>query len=230
MLTKVVVGIATGCLGGAASAGMTHMSLPVSFILGAVYGLVFALLSAHRAVSPGAGLLWGLAYAFIIWLAFPAGIIPFLIGNMPEMGMLEVARGHFNELVTYLLLFGAPLGITLGTLGSFEPALRAQAGARFSFPRAIVLGGFAGLFGGWAFGKWMAQVHFYPLIAGLVNSRSLMVGVTLHFVFAVIIGASFGMLFQRDARGYGSCMSWGLRLWIILVVSRPTDDPANLAR
>src|SRR5262249_3804605 len=40
-------------------------------------------------------------------------------------------------------------------------------------------------------------------------SDSPMVGVTLHFIFAVIIGASFGLLFQRDVRGHGSCMGWG---------------------
>jgi hypothetical protein len=63
---------------------------------------------------------------------------------------------------------------------------------------------------GWAFGKWMAQVNFFPLIAGLVGSDSRTVGVTLHFIFAVIIGASFGMLFQQDVRGYGSDMGWGM--------------------
>ena len=33
---------------------------------------------------------------------------------------------------------------------------------------------------------------------------------TLHFTIAVIIGASFGVLFQRDVRGFGSCLGWGL--------------------
>jgi uncharacterized membrane protein YagU involved in acid resistance len=56
----------------------------------------------------------------------------------------------------------------------------------------------------------MEQVGFFPLIAGLVNSDSQMVGVTLHYVIAIIIGASFGLLFQRDVRGYGSSLSWGL--------------------
>ena len=205
----VLAGIAVGALGGAATVSMTDTSLFSAVTLGAVYGAVFALLAAHRTVTPGAGLIWGLAYAFILWLALPAGIIPFWIGHMPEMGMLDTARGHFHELVAYLLCFGSPLGLALGTFVTFEPRLRAQEEPRFSFARAIVVGGFAGLFGGWAFGKWMAQVNFYPLIAGLLNSDSHMVGVTLHFVFAVIIGASFGMLFQRDVRGYGSCMGWG---------------------
>jgi hypothetical protein len=205
----VLAGIAVGAFGGAATVSMTGTSLFSAVTLGAVYGAVFALLAAYRTVTPGAGLIWGLAYAFILWLALPAGILPLLIAHMPEMGMLDTARGHFHELVTYLLCFGSPLGLALGTVGSFEPRLRAQGEPGFSFARAVVVGGFAGLFGGWAFGKWMAQVNFYPLIAGLVNSDSHMVGVTLHFVFAVIIGASFGMLFQRDVRGYGSCMGWG---------------------
>jgi uncharacterized membrane protein YagU involved in acid resistance len=56
----------------------------------------------------------------------------------------------------------------------------------------------------------MEQVDFFPLIAGLVGSTSRMAGVTLHFIIAVVIGASFGLLFQRDVRGYGSSASWGM--------------------
>jgi hypothetical protein len=61
----------------------------------------------------------------------------------------------------------------------------------------------------------MAQVDFFPLIAGLVGSNSAMVGMTLHFGIAVAIGASFGMLFQRDVRGLGSCLGWGLAYGIL---------------
>jgi uncharacterized membrane protein YagU involved in acid resistance len=128
------------------------------------------------------------------------------------MGMLDTARAHFPELVAYVLCFGVPLGVALGTWGGLQP----QPGQTpFSFPRAVVVGGLAGIFGGWAFGKWMAQVNFFPLIAGLINSDSPMVGITLHFVFAVIIGATFGLLFQRDVRGYGSNMGWGVGYGIL---------------
>ena len=68
----------------------------------------------------------------------------------------------------------------------------------------------AGVVGGWAFGQWMAAVNFYPLVAGLVNSDSPEVGTALHFLIAVVIGASFGLLFQPDVRGLGSSMGWGL--------------------
>ena len=220
ILIAIVVGITCGALGGAAFAMVLHSSTANAVLNGAAYGVLFALLVERRAVTPGAGLLWGLGYAFILWLAIPAGIVPVLMGDMPAMGMLDTARARFPELVAYVLCFGAPLGVALGTLGGFRARRQAHGGEeRFSLSRAIVTGGLAGIFGGWAFGKWMAQVNFYPLIAGLINSDSAMVGATLHFVFAVIIGASFGVLFQRDVRGYGSSMGWGVAyglLWWFL--------------
>src|SRR5260370_4232217 len=56
----------------------------------------------------------------------------------------------------------------------------------------------------------MEQINFFPLIAGLVDSSSRDVGIALLFAIAVVIGASFGLLFQRDIRGLGSSLGWGL--------------------
>jgi hypothetical protein len=78
-----------------------------------------------------------------------------------------------------------------------------------SLSRAVAVGGLAGILGGWAFGQWMAKVNHFPLIAGLIHLSSPNAGIALHFVFAFIIGATFGLLFQRDVRGYGSCLGWG---------------------
>jgi hypothetical protein len=115
-LTAVIVCVLVGAPGGAAAALATHTSPLNNILLGALYGSVFALF-ASRAVSPGAGLIWGLGYAFILWLALPAGITPALKGGAPAMGMLDAARVHFPELIAYLLCYGAPLGLTLGTWG-----------------------------------------------------------------------------------------------------------------
>src|SRR5574341_1446845 len=224
-LTAIIICIVTGALGGVMSAMAIQSSLGAGVLSGVLYGALFSLLAARRAISPGAGLLWGLGFAFVLWLAIPAGIIPALMGGMPAMGMLDTARAHFPELIAYTICFGTPLGLALGTyglwiadcglrIGSTKQIHNPQSAIRnpqspYSWPRAIIDGALAGIVGGWAFGKWMAQVNFFPLIAGLVNSESQMVGMTLHFVFAVIIGASFGALFQRDVRGYGSCMGWG---------------------
>ena len=206
LLTAIIICIIVGMAGGLVVTMVVPASLIINILLGALYGLLFALLTVPRAISPGSGLLWGLGYGFILWLAIPGGILPVLMGGMPAMGMLDTARAHFADLVAYTLGFGTPLGLALGAWGGLRPYPGQQ---RFSLPRAIVVGGLAGMVGGWAFGKWMAQVNFFPLIAGLVNSNSMIMGMTLHFMFAMIIGTNFNVLFQRDMRGYGSSMGWG---------------------
>ncbi len=221
--TAMASGLVVGCLGGAVIWSLSLSSLLTGLVLGALYGLLFGLLLMRRVAGPGAGLLWGLGYALLLWLAGPAGLFP-LLGDMggasgaPAMGMLDTARDHFPELVAYLLCFGLPLGLTMGILGGLR-AGRSPGQVRFSLPRALVVGGAAGIVGGWAFGQWMAQVDFFPLIAGLVGSESSTVGVALHYAIAVFIGASFGVLFQRDVRGLGSSLGWGMAygfLWWFL--------------
>ena len=70
----VIAGLLIGCLGGAVIWAIGLASLVGGVALGGLYGLIFALLVARRAVSPGAGLLWGLGYALLLWLAGPAGL------------------------------------------------------------------------------------------------------------------------------------------------------------
>jgi len=210
LIVKSLIGIVVGGLGGAASAALVEGTTAVGTLAGALFGLLFALLAARRAVTLGSGLLWGLAYSFLLWVMFPAGIIPFVTGQAAALGMPDTARAHFPELVAYILCFGVPLGLTIGASGTLQPRPEGETQvAPFSFPRALMVGGFAGVIGGWAHGKWMAQVNFFPVVAGLVHSNSMMAGITLHYVFALIIGATFGVLFQRDVRGYGSSMAWG---------------------
>jgi hypothetical protein len=206
LIVKNLIGAIVGGLGGAASAALVHGTTTVGTLAGALFGLLFALLSTRRAVTLGSGLLWGLGYSFLLWIMFPAGIIPLVTGQAAALGMPDTARTHFPELVAYILCFGVPLGLTIGASGTLQPRPEAEAlVSPFSFPRAIVFGGFAGIIGSWA----LAQINFVLQIAGLVHSESMVLGVTLHFLFALIIGASFGVLFQADVRGYGSSLSWG---------------------
>src|SRR2546423_286272 len=62
----------------------------------------------------------------------------------------------------------------------------------------------------------------------VIHLRSREAGVTLHFVFAFIIGASFGLLFQRDVRGYGSSLGWGLGYGLLFERESP-DVAAGIA-
>ncbi len=209
LITPVLLGALLGAVGGLACLGLGRATWVTGIVFGSVYGAVFAVLAGPRATTPGAGLMWGLAYALLLWLALPAGILPVASGQMPDMGMLDTARDHFPDLIAYLVCFGVPLGVGLGAWGALQPA-NAVGREGFSWPRAIIVGGLAGILGGWAFGQWMAQVNFFPLVASLVGSEARAVGVLTHFGIAVIIGATFGLLFQRDVRGLGSSLGWGV--------------------
>ena len=122
--------------------------------------------------------------------------------------MFADARDRFPHLVAYILCLGAPVGLVFGIWGGLHPTTQQP---KFHIGRAIVTGGFAGVVGGAIFSSWVATGDYFPLLAGygtLSLSRSTLI--LLHFGVAVLIGISFGFLFQRDVRGYGSCMGWGM--------------------
>jgi uncharacterized membrane protein YagU involved in acid resistance len=198
-----------GAAGGAFLSFAGLVTPLTGLLLGCIYGLIFCLVARSRAITPGAGLLWGLAFAVVFWLAGSAAMGPLFASASSESTMgLDKVRARFPDLIGYILFLGAPLGIVLGAANR-RPVGDQPGEVKFSLSRAVVVGGLAGILGGWAFGQWMAKVNHFPLIAGLVHLSSRNAGVALHFACAFIIGASFGMLFQRDVRGYGSCLGWG---------------------
>ena len=204
---ETLIGLGVGAAGGALRSAILTIPLTHGVLLGGLFGLAFGLFFAKRATSAGAGLIWGVASALLLWMLVPAGILPMLKGDERSMGMLSDARAQFPELVAYLLCLGMPVGVGLGIRGGF----RSRAGQTpFRMGRAIVVGGLAGTFGGLIFGRWMSEGDFFPLLAGVGELHSRTANITLQFVVALFIGATFGMLFQRDIRGYGSSMGWGL--------------------
>jgi hypothetical protein len=204
-LVAIITGAIIGVLGGFACMGSCHIGIFAGPAAGSVYGALFGYLFGRRCPNPGAGLIWGLGYAFLLWLAVPAGILPMFASAAPSMGMLDIARAHFPELVAYIVCFGAPLGIALGLLSTFRPLAEKY---KFSLSRALIVGGSAGAIGGFVFGQW-AGAWYFPLIANLFGSDSASTGEVLHYVSAIVIGAGFGILFQRDIRGLGSSLGWG---------------------
>jgi hypothetical protein len=202
-----LLGLAVGGAGGALGSALLTTSLASGTLLGALFGLAFGLFFAPRATSSGAGLIWGLGAAFLLWLVFPAGILPLLAGSDHSMAKLTDARKQFPELIAYLICLGMPVGVTLGIRGGSRGRL---ADSPFHWWRAIIVGGFAGVLGGIISGRWSSAGDFFPLIAELGAANSRIATVALQFGIAVLIGSSFGLLFQRDVRGYGSSMGWGL--------------------
>ena len=194
-----LTGLVLGIIGGSAAGVALAVSISESSILGGVFGTVFGLFFAKRATNPGAGLIWGLSFAFLGWLMLIAK--PFQSANM-----FHGARDRFPELVGVLVCLGSPVGIGLGLRGR---RLRETRKSEFSWARALAGGGFAGTLSSLIFSQWMYEGNFFPLVAGLeLGSRS--ATVLSHFLMALLIGATFGLLFQSDVFSYGSSMGWGL--------------------
>ena len=207
LLVLATIGLLIGAAGGALRVAAIHTSLAQSLIYGALFGLAFGAFFARRATSAGAGLIWGLGFAFLAWIVFPNGAVR-LIFQHSGTAMFADARDRFPHLVAYILCLGAPVGLAFGIWGGLHPSTQQP---KFHIGRAIVTGGFAGTIGGAIFSSWVASGDYFPLLAGygtLSLSRSTLI--LIHFAVAVAIGISFGFLFQRDVRGYGSCMGWGM--------------------
>ncbi|TDV49953.1 hypothetical protein [Actinophytocola oryzae] len=72
--------------------------------------------------------------------------------------------------------------------------------------KELYRGAIAGFFGGLVFGAAMAVYGTLPTVAGIVRTDSAVVGFAVHMVFAVIIGAGFGLIAARQRQ----LVLWGL--------------------
>ena len=201
------LGLVTGLGGGMVQSLALGTPLTHGLAVGGLFGLAFGFFFARRATSAGAGLIWGLSAAFLMWLVFPAGLRPIFAAGFHSMAALGDARDEFPLLVGYLVCLGMPVGLALGIRGGLRPT---AADPHFHWGRAIVAGGLAGLLAGFIFDRWMSAGDYFPLLAGVNELPSRTVSLGLQFGIAVLMGVIFGILFQRDVRSYGSCMGWGV--------------------
>ena len=95
LVVAIMICIFTGVIGGAACSAVVTVWLPASLVLGGIYGLVFAVLCRRRAVSPGAGLTWGLGFALLLWLVVPAGVVHVIAEGMSAIGRVDSLRAQF---------------------------------------------------------------------------------------------------------------------------------------
>jgi len=117
--------------------------------------------------------------------------------------MLQDAQARFPELVGDLLWHrnacrrraGYP-GRILYVQAGHEIRLGPRHSSRRSrrHPRGLI------------FGRWVSSGDYFPLLAGFGELSSRSATIFLHFAVALLIGVTFGLLFQRDVRSYGSCM------------------------
>ena len=167
-LFESLLGLATGVLGGAIQSKILSASMSQGILLGGIFGLAFSLFFARRATTPGAGLIWGLGGALLLWLVMPTGIGVLLLRSTSSTAMLNDAQARFPQLVACLICLGMPVGVVLGVRGS----LRTKKGQpQFRWGRAVVAGGFAGTIGGLAFSGWEYAGGYLPLLGGCWTSN-----------------------------------------------------------
>lgn len=206
-LGDATLGLLIGGSGGLMQRSVLQSSRFDSVLIGAAFGLVFGLFFARRATTAGAGLIWGISAAVLLWFVTPMDGASAYLGD-PDLGrMFDDIRQRFPELAACLVLVGMPTGIGLGIRGGLN---HDRVETPFHWYRAIVAGGMAGVVSGLIFGYWMLVGGFFPLVAGWEGVSSQSAQVTAQFCISLTIGITFGLLFQRDVRGYGSCMGWGL--------------------
>jgi len=188
-----------GGLGGGVCLALGYGDVVSGPLAGGGGGLLFAWLLRGRPIDAGEGLIWGLAFAFLWWLALPAGLLAAWSAGANACE-LSTVRALVPLLIGYLVCVGAPLGLGMGVWSSWR-----RTGPRdaFHLPRALVVGGLAGLAGSRVFAT-VGETMLSPLPGG-DTSRLLQ-----HLLAAAVIGAVYGLLFQRAVRGLGSCMGWGL--------------------
>jgi uncharacterized membrane protein YagU involved in acid resistance len=233
---KALVGVLAGFIAGllasllpVASPGL-GWNLLVSPMLGLVFGLVFG----DRVRTAGAGLIWGESFGLLWWLIGPLTLDPLLSGRgltwtisrgqelFPLLPGQVVGYGAVLGLSCYLLLWGLGRLKPVETSASPKPIQPYLPTGQPIVPplvQAIIVGGLGGLIGSWVFVRGIETAEFFPLVAGLMGSNSMLVGRILHYAIGTIIGVSFGVLFQRDVRGAGSGLVWGLSYgltwWVI---------------
>ena len=142
VLIEPALGLVTGLTGGLLQSLALGTPVTHGLAVGCLFGLAFGIFFARRATSAGAGLIWGLAAAFLMWLVFPAGLRPLFAAGFHSMAALGDARDEFPLLVAYLVCLGMPVGLALGIRGGRRSNM---AEARFHWGRAMVAGGLAGL-------------------------------------------------------------------------------------
>lgn len=111
------LGLVVGLSGGMVQSLALGTPVTHGVVIGGLFGLIFAIFFAQRATSAGAGLIWGLAAAFLMWLVIPAGLEPLFSSGSHSMAMLSDTRDQFPLLVAYLECLGMPVGLVLGIRG-----------------------------------------------------------------------------------------------------------------
>ena len=192
--------------------------------IGGLFGLTFAILYPRPTESAGAGLIRGAMYGLFWWVAVPLSVLPALDGGGLPWSAREVA-GAFPSMPGYVL-FGAAaatfyqwLGGAFRVLFSDTVAGSDEEGIGARGLRTMGHGVLAGIVGGLVFTGVMVQTGALSTVASLIGESSSVTGFFVHLAIAILVGASYGLLFRGQSYDAGSALGWGASYgfiwWII---------------
>ncbi len=196
----------------------------IVLLIGLLAGLIYAALYPQSKDSAGVAVIRGATYGFFWWLVGALTILPLLSG-LELAWSLEPIRQEFPTFPAFIF-FGSLLALFHQSIHrlmrvllseDFDPSRSEGPGT--DALRALGRGAAAGLVGGAIFTLVMVQIWFLPNVAGLIGSSSPRTGLLIHFVIAIVIGMSYGLLFRRQSFDPSSGLGWGLSygfIWWIL--------------
>jgi hypothetical protein len=188
------------------------------YVTGTIIGISFGVLFHRDIQGAGSGLIWGLNYGLLWWIIGPLTLLPLLLGGgMRPDWSLSAAQDSFSAWVAHML-YGALVGLINALLNKFwrtlfvdsDPLNRSLEGAGARGLRGGLMGLAGGIVGALLFTIVMVGIGFLPNVASLVGMTSALAGFFVHLIIGILIGISYGLLFQRQAYSYGSGLAWGL--------------------
>ena len=204
-------------------AGMAGSAWLGPLVMAMAWSLLFAMAHPASTSTVGAALVRGAGFGTLLWVVGGLTILPLLRGVGLDWAIPD-AQAAFPALLGSVLFASATAiayhwltRITPILFSDDDPVTQPDGGAWGL--RAVLRGGAAGLVGGLLFTVVMVAIGYLPIVASLVGSGSELVGLVVHLAIAVTIGASYGVLFRRQAFDAGAAVGWGVSygfVWWIL--------------
>jgi hypothetical protein len=188
------------------------------YVIGTIIGLTFGLLFQRDIQGAGSALVWGMNYGLVWWIVGPMTLLPWFLGFQTHPDWSPSAgRAAFSALAAHLL-YGALVGLFYALVNKLwnilfvdsDPLNRPLEGAGARGLRGGLMGLAGGIIGGLLFSLVMVGIGALPEVASLVGSQSPFTGFVVHLIISIIIGISYGLLFQQEAYSYGSGLAWGM--------------------
>ena len=195
--------------------------LALHFTLALVIGGSFGLFFQQDVRGYGSSMGWGLAYGIFWWFLGPLTFLAFAQRRLPDWSA-ACARELF-DLLPAPIVYGLLLGLIYATLDQLwvtlfierDPIRRQPEGPGSRTLRSLWRGAVAGLVGAVVFIPMIAGIDGFQRIATLVGGSSFWLGMAIHLGVGMLLGMSYGWLFERESPTFISGVGWGLLYGLI---------------